>query len=289
MFELTFLSFVNAQNSNDSTNVRTSEINYEIAFSNHLIQLKDYNNAIETLKTLLSDTVDRSSFDSICFLIARSYFYQKNFDSSVVYFNNISQNASFYHAANYYSSLSYSYLSDYENAEKTLFKTNQTDTNFIQLYYLNRAGISLFKRDVEKGLENINKFSKNWYPVVEQQENMSLLYQDISKFKKKSPFIAGALSAIIPGLGKIYNNRLGEGVSAFLITTTMGLVAFENFRKDGIKDPKTILFGSIFSVFYIGNIWGSALSVKLVRDEFNQEINEQILFNLRVPLRIIFE
>lgn len=98
-----------------------------------------------------------------------------------------------------------------------------------------------------------------------------------------------ALSAIVPGLGKIYAGRLGEGVSAFLITTTMGLVAVENYIKDGWKDPKTIIFGSLFSVFYIGNIWGSTLSVKLINDEFNKEVNEQILFNLRVPLRIIFE
>jgi hypothetical protein len=69
----------------------------------------------------------------------------------------------------------------------------------------------------------------------------------------------------------------------------MGLVACENLIKDGIKDPKTIIFGSLFGLFYIGNIWGSVISVKLTRDEFNKEINEQIIFNLRVPLRIIYE
>ncbi len=281
---------IKGQESSDSINYSTiNKIDYEIAFSNHLIQLKDYDNAIENLKLLISDTIEKDLLDSIYFLIARSMFYLKNFDSSIVYFNYVSQNASFFKPAVLYTSLSYSYLADYDNAEKAISKIKETDTNLLQMLYLNQSGISLLKRDIKKGNENIQKFTKTWYPVAEQQEKMNLLYNDIATFKNKSPIIAGVLSSVIPGLGKVYANRLGEGVSAFLITTTMGLVAFENYRKDGWKDPKTILFSSLFSVFYIGNIWGSVLSVKLVKDEFNQEINEQILFNLRVPLRIIFE
>ena len=261
----------------------------EIAFSQHLIRLKDYHLAISNLKSLVSDTLNDMFKDSIHYLIAKSSFYSKDFDSSVVYFNLISENASFYYESLFYSSISCGYLNDFLNAEYYLSKIKTTDTNLAQLFYLNKAGISLLNRDFKSSDENIQKFNKSWYPVVEQQENVKLLYRDIVDFKQKSPFIAGSLSAIVPGLGKIYAGRLGEGVSAFLITTTMGLVAVENYIKDGWKDPKTIIFGSLFSVFYIGNIWGSTLSVKLINDEFNKEVNEQILFNLRVPLRIIFE
>ena len=188
-----------------------------------------------------------------------------------------------------YSSISNSYLGNCIESEKTLSLIVTNDSNIQQLIYLSRAGVLLIKKDFNTAKENIDKFSRNWYTVSEQQDNLTQLYSTLVKHKKKSPFIAGALSAIVPGLGKVYTKRVGEGVSAFLITTTLGLVAWENLIKDGITDPKTIIFGSLFSLFYIGNIWGSALSVKLTRDEFNKEINEQITFNLRVPLRIIYE
>lgn len=269
--------------------IKVNPILLEIAFSQHLIRLKDYDLAITNLKTQISDTLNETLKDSINYLIAKSSFYLKEFDTSIVYFNLISDKASFYNESLFYSSISSSYLTDFSKAAFYVSKVNTMDTNLMQLFYLNKAGISLLNRDFKSSDENIQKFNNSWYPVVEQQEKIKLLYQDIKGFKRKSPFIAGSLSAIIPGLGKVYAGRLGEGVSAFLITTTMGLVAVENYVKDGWKDPKTIIFGSLFSVFYIGNIWGSTLSVKLIKDEFNQEVNEQIMFNLRVPLRIIFE
>ena len=61
----------------------------------------------------------------------------------------------------------------------------------------------------------------------------------------------------------------------------------ENYIKDGWKDPKTIIFGSLFGLFYIGNIWGSVLSVHVVNNEINNEINRQILFNKDIPLQRI--
>jgi hypothetical protein len=59
-------------------------------------------------------------------------------------------------------------------------------------------------------------------------------------------------------------------------------------RKDGVSSPRFIIYGSLFSLFYIGNIWGSALSVKIKRQEFNEKIDEQILFDMHIPLRTLF-
>jgi tetratricopeptide (TPR) repeat protein len=273
-------------NANDSL-VKSTDT--EIAFAKHLIRLKEYEQAIFQLKSLLISRKDFLLTDSANYLIAKSYFNLKNFDSSVVFFNKIVENSNKHIEAQLYSSISNAYIGNFTESEKTLSLIAANDSNLQQLLYLNRAGVLLMKNDFNKAKENIDKFSRNWYSVSEQQDNLTQLYSTLIKHKKKSPFIAGALSAIVPGLGKIYTKRVGEGVSAFLITTTMGLVACENLIKDGIKDPKTIIFGSLFGLFYIGNIWGSVISVKLTRDEFNKEINEQIIFNLRVPLRIIYE
>jgi len=100
--------------------------------------------------------------------------------------------------------------------------------------------------------------------------------------------LAAFYSAIIPGSGKIYAGRLGDGLSSFFIVSSLGLITAENWYKAGIKNPKTIFFGSLFSVFYVGNIWGSYFSVQIQNDEFNHEMDHKILFDLHIPLRTIF-
>jgi TM2 domain-containing membrane protein YozV len=96
------------------------------------------------------------------------------------------------------------------------------------------------------------------------------------------------MSAIIPGSGKIYAGQLGQGIAAFLQNAIFGLQAYEGLQKDGIKSPRFIIYGGLFTLFYIGNVWGSALSVQIKRREFNEKVDEQIIFDMHIPLRTIF-
>ena len=105
----------------------------------------------------------------------------------------------------------------------------------------------------------------------------------------KSAFLAGLYSSLLPGMGKVYAGDYGSGVSAFLTNAALGAMFYENFRKDGIKDPKTIIFGTLFSAFYIGNIWGSVVNVKVHNQILYDGINQQILLELHIPLRTVFK
>jgi hypothetical protein len=65
----------------------------------------------------------------------------------------------------------------------------------------------------------------------------------------------------------------------------MGLMTWEAYKKAGLKSARFILTAAFFTVFYVGDIWGSVLSVSVNRIEKNNEINNQILLNLRIPLQ----
>ena len=116
---------------------------------------------------------------------------------------------------------------------------------------------------------------------------MLKIKHDIEKINHKSGLLAGCMSAVIPGLGKIYAGKTKQGLSSFLPVTLMGVQAYEAYRVSGIKSVRFILSAGLFSVFYFGNIWGSVLSVSVRREEINDEINNQILFNMRIPLQRI--
>ena len=102
--------------------------------------------------------------------------------------------------------------------------------------------------------------------------------------KSRSPFLAAAMSAVIPGSGKIYAGDLRSGVSTLLIVGALGGMAAESWIKLGGRDWRTIALSSVFGLFYIGNIYGSAVSVSVIKNS-NQDAQKAILlFNLRVPL-----
>ena len=100
--------------------------------------------------------------------------------------------------------------------------------------------------------------------------------------------MAGALSAVLPGSGKFYAGYKGQGIAALMTVGVLGISAAESYYRLGPKSAQFITFGSLFTIFYIGNIWGSTLSVKLARDHQLREIDDQILFDMHVPLRRIF-
>ena len=111
---------------------------------------------------------------------------------------------------------------------------------------------------------------------------------EIAQHKYKNPWVAAGLSALLPGLGKIYAGNLGEGFSALLLTGSMMAATAENWCREGVTNWKTLLFGAFSAVFYIGNIYGAAVTVKTMNNAFDDEKNLQILYNIHIPLRNAF-
>ncbi|MBR5924881.1 MAG: hypothetical protein IKZ60_05405, partial [Bacteroidales bacterium] len=107
---------------------------------------------------------------------------------------------------------------------------------------------------------------------------------ELPDYKDKSPWLAGAMSAVIPGSGKIYAGDLRSGVSTFLIVGALGAMAAESWAKLGIKDWRTITLSSLFGIFYTANIYGSALSVSLTKQAYEDAQKATLLFDLRIPL-----
>ena len=79
--------------------------------------------------------------------------------------------------------------------------------------------------------------------------------------KKKSPLFAGILSAIVPGLGRVYTGEYGDAAASFLLSGIFGYLAYSNFR-DGYMQ-RGFIFGLITAFFQGGNIYGSVVSASL--------------------------
>ena len=88
-------------------------------------------------------------------------------------------------------------------------------------------------------------------------------------FKRKSPALAGMLSAVLPGSGKAYAGRWKDGLIAFIMTSSTAFISVRGFN----KNPNSIypwIMGSFALVYYSGNIYGSgqaALKYNKMRED----------------------
>jgi TM2 domain-containing membrane protein YozV len=82
---------------------------------------------------------------------------------------------------------------------------------------------------------------------------------------RKSPLLAGALSALIPGLGRVYLGRWPDGLLSFLLVGTTGALAAQGFYQDGRDSVRGWILGSVAALLYAGNVYGSAVGAVVQR------------------------
>ncbi|MCK9162960.1 MAG: hypothetical protein M0O93_01255 [Bacteroidales bacterium] len=226
--------------------------------------------------------------DSVNYLKGWTYYSSKELEKASFFFDSVSKESSLYPKSIFFNSLSNAHIGNYSKADHILKSFSDTNTTFKELYHYESAGLALIERDYEKYKYHSQNFTYQDFRLVEQEQELKNIYNQLKTHKNKSPWIAAIASAIVPGLGKVYAGSYGEGVSSFLLIGSLGAVTAENWVKNGLLNWKTLVFGTIGAVFYIGNIYGSVTSVKIYYEDFNNQQNITILYNIHIPLRTIF-
>ena len=94
---------------------------------------------------------------------------------------------------------------------------------------------------------------------------------DVGKnMKHKSPVLAGLLSALIPGLGKVYCERTRDGIVSFFVVGMVSGLTYYFYRDRGIT-PEVVILGTLDAGYYLGNIYGSAMAARVYNYEQHQD------------------
>lgn len=80
---------------------------------------------------------------------------------------------------------------------------------------------------------------------------------------RKSRFKAGLLSAVIPGMGKLYTGRRVDALFAFLQVGSSAWQSYRGFERKGSGSAQGWIFGILAGGLYLGNIYGSVVSVNI--------------------------
>ncbi len=94
----------------------------------------------------------------------------------------------------------------------------------------------------------------------------------------KSQALAGMMSSLVPGSGKMYAHRFKDGLYSMIVIGLTGWQAYDGFSKDGRRSARGWIYGTLSGVFYLGNIYGSVVAVKI----YNQRMEDDFLNRINV-------
>ena len=96
----------------------------------------------------------------------------------------------------------------------------------------------------------------------------------------RSPFLAGALSTIVPGAGRLYTGRISDALTSLFIVGLAGWQAYDGFQRDGVSSAKGWTLGTLSGIFYAGNIYGSVISARV----YNRRVADEFMTTLSIEL-----
>jgi len=264
------------------------EFSRELRFAQYLLDKDASPEAIYVLDRIDTTVLSRSQKDSLFYMLGWAAYSVRQLDRSIGSLLRVSPGSQQYDKSRFFSAWCQAFQGRPDSALRGLQQLPLSDTMQLELRSLQLAGIALLKRDYQAFSLQQQQFTYSSYILSKEERRMQTYYDKLRGFKHRSPVLAGVYSALVPGLGKWYAGKKKQGIAAFLPVIGLAALTYEAYRKDGVKSARFIGFGTLFTIFYVGDIWGSTLAVKIRRNEFNKEYDNKILFDMHIPLRNFF-
>lgn len=262
------------------SSAQNRKVSDEFEFINYLIGNELPGEAV----TFLSQDIFQPS-DSLDYLRGWADYNAKKLEEASIQFDKVGSESAFYDKSLFFNVISNAHLGKYDKCQSLL---DSYSGPYKELHSVEQAGIALLKGSPEDYLKASSGFTYSKFALTESEEKLSDIYNDRYHTKGKDPLIAAAASAVVPGLGKVYAGELGEGISSFLVVGSMAAITAENWSKHGFTNWKTLLFGTLTAAFYIGNIYGSYVTVSIHNNDIKNAQDTAILYHIHIPLRSSF-
>jgi len=179
----------------------------------------------------------------------------------------------------------------------SLYNSDTSALQFTNYYFLKHPNPyyqKLWFNEIRKyTIDSLNNGLNTFYNTLIIPANSSIsinarLANDLknyNKLSKKSPFLAGCLSTMVPGLGKLYGQRPNSALLTFFSQSVYAFQSIESVKKYGIKNSYSIFSISFFSLFYLSNIYGSYIDLKSLKKQRKKQLllDAEKYFNLNYP------
>jgi hypothetical protein len=265
-----------------------SSFTSDLLFARHLYDQERYAEAVYVLDHISTQELLQPQKDSLLFWQGWTAYTTKKLKLAASRLVLVSDSAAWAVKSHFFAAYCLSFERDTAAARRVLDTLQVKDSIEKEMRYFQLAGLSLLQRDYKQYEQLRERFTFSSYIMESEETRMDTYSDKLSHYKKKSPLLAGVYSAIIPGAGKIYAGKKKQGIGSFFPVLSLAALTWEAYNRGGVKSARFIGFGSLFSLFYAGNIWGSVVAVKVKQREMNAFYDNKILFDMHIPLRNLY-
>jgi hypothetical protein len=236
-------------------------------FADYLFFEKDYlraNLEYQKLENIVDD-------DTLNFKIGLGYLYIGDHLNSIKKLSEITPASTFFDDAKL-QVLKAFFLTEDNTAFRSFYlesfsnKTNNYQSNEKKLFNFSYL---FTDDDLPASEEFLNPFNRD------EKEKVTSFYNWKNEPPKKNPTLAGIISAVIPGSGKMYVGEWGDGIMALITTGLFAFLAYDNFRAD--HNTRAWIFTGLGAFFYAGNVYGSVAAAQIynakIAFEFEDGLN----------------
>ena len=86
--------------------------------------------------------------------------------------------------------------------------------------------------------------------------------EDGRNLPSKSPLLAGFLSTVLPGSGRVYVGRPNDALLTVFLLGVLGWATYDGFSENGVSSRKGWTLGTLGGIFYLGNVYGSVVAAQ---------------------------
>lgn len=255
IFSFSILSLAQVGNSNLFSNENI------LKFANHLYAQEDYLRAVFEYRRYYENVPN----DTISLKIAESYLKMHKYDESKMTFSKLFNSGLHTEAVLGFAKVEF-LRENYAAFRETDILSQNKSGQILKLKYLSLLFTNL-------SLPPESEFL-SFFPESSHKSLKEFYYRRVNP-GYKSELKAALLSTIIPGAGKIYTGNYGDGITALIVTSVLGYISYDNFNAG--HNIRGGIFAAIGSLFYAGNIYGSAASAQIhnagIQLKFRQEFD----------------
>lgn len=270
LLNIACLNYVSSQESTDYHNPENV-----LKFADHLFSQGDFLRATSEYQRYLFSQPTNS--EEVRLKIALCYRLGGKPEKSIKEFTEFlttSNDSKLVSSAYYQIGISYLLMEQFEKSSEFLQSSLPSITD---VEYATRAqqiiGLSYLMQRQWSSAENIFD-NLQQSKIIEVRENASL-YSNYAKqgqqLPRRSPFLAGLMSTIIPGSGRLYTGRVNDAITSLITVGLTGWQAYDGFHRNGLSSVKGWTLGTLSGIFYLGNIYGSVLSARVYNDHVSEE------------------
>ncbi|WP_179137248.1 tetratricopeptide repeat protein [Candidatus Entotheonella palauensis] len=256
-----------------------------LQFADQLLQEGEYFRAITEYRRFRFDYPDDPRQAMALFHIGQAFYRGQQYTDALQTFRDVIQtypDSPYGRQAWLWQGESLLQQTQYAAAEQsyTTYIEHYSNTSAIPYAHYQRGWTLLYRRQWQAATDELQQIpdSSPLYPAAQQ---LVLEAREGSQQPKKSPFLAGALSAFLPGAGQLYNGRLGDAALTFLLNGLFIAGTIEAIQHDQLA------IAGVLGFFEAGWYGGNVYSAVNGAHKHNRRADEALLQNLEQRFRMM--